>query len=117
MNHEPIAYLGAGLLGGGMVEAMLARGVPVTISNRTAEKAARLVALGARQAASAADAALGAARVHLAPGSSAVWMVDCSRTRSTGSRSPAGESTVRSGVPGTATTLRLRRGTPVLAGP
>ncbi len=65
MNNDAVAYLGTGLLGGGMVEALLGRGVPVTIWNRTPEKGARLVALGARQAATPAEAIAGASRVHL----------------------------------------------------
>lgn len=65
MNDDAVAYLGTGLLGAGMVEAMLARGVPVTIWNRSPEKGAHLVALGARQAASPAEAIAGATRVHL----------------------------------------------------
>lgn len=60
-----IAFLGTGLLGSAFVEAALARGDQVAIWNRTAAKAQALAALGARVAATPADAARGATRVHL----------------------------------------------------
>jgi 3-hydroxyisobutyrate dehydrogenase len=40
-----IAFLGTGLLGSGMVEAMRRRGLSVTVWNRTASKARALEAL------------------------------------------------------------------------
>lgn len=61
----PIAYLGTGLLGGAFVEAALGRGEQVTVWNRTAARAEALEAFGARVAATPAEAARGAARVHL----------------------------------------------------
>lgn len=63
MTH--IAVLGAGLLGTGFVEGLLARGASVVVWNRTAAKAEPLAALGARVAKSAAEAVRGASRVHL----------------------------------------------------
>jgi 3-hydroxyisobutyrate dehydrogenase len=60
-----IAFLGTGLLGSAFVEAALKRGDDVTVWNRTAAKARELEPLGARVAASPADAVRGAARVHL----------------------------------------------------
>lgn len=60
-----IAFLGTGLLGSGFVAAALARGERVTVWNRTASKAQALEALGARAAATPADAVRGAVRVHL----------------------------------------------------
>jgi 3-hydroxyisobutyrate dehydrogenase len=61
-----VAFLGTGLLGGGMVERMLAQGQQVTVWNRTASKLEALRAAGAKVAASAGDAVAGADRVHLA---------------------------------------------------
>lgn len=63
MTHT--AWLGTGLLGSAFVDAMLARGEAVTVWNRTPAKAEALAPLGARVAASAADAVRGATRVHL----------------------------------------------------
>ena len=60
-----IALLGTGLLGSGMVENLLAKGLTVRIWNRSAAKLAPLVAKGAIAAKDPADAARGAARVHL----------------------------------------------------
>jgi 3-hydroxyisobutyrate dehydrogenase len=60
-----ICVLGAGLLGSGMVENLLAKGHAVAVWNRTAAKLAPLVALGAEAADSPAAAVAGAARVHL----------------------------------------------------
>ncbi len=63
MTH--IAYLGTGLLGGAFVEAALGRGEQVTVWNRTPARARALEPLGARVAASPAEAVRGASRVHL----------------------------------------------------
>lgn len=63
MTH--IAFLGTGLLGSALVEAALQRGDRITVWNRTADKARALEPLGARVAATPADAVRGAARVHL----------------------------------------------------
>jgi len=60
-----VAWLGTGLLGSGFVERLLARGVPVSVWNRTAAKAQPLGAKGAHVAASPAYAVRGASRVHL----------------------------------------------------
>jgi 3-hydroxyisobutyrate dehydrogenase len=63
MSH--VAFLGTGLLGSGMVEAMLRLGGAVTVWNRTAEKALALQPFGASVAATAEEAVAGADRVHL----------------------------------------------------
>jgi len=60
-----IAYLGTGLLGSAFVEAALGRGDQVTVWNRTAAKARALEPLGARVAATPAEAVQGAERIHL----------------------------------------------------
>ncbi len=60
-----IAYLGTGLLGSGFVEAALGRGDTVTVWNRTPEKAAALVPIGARVAPTPREAVRDADRVHL----------------------------------------------------
>ncbi len=64
MSH--IAFLGAGLIGAGMIEAMLKRGLAVKVYNRSREKAEALVPLGATVAATPAEAVRGAVRVHVA---------------------------------------------------
>ena len=61
----PLAFLGTGLLGGAFVEAALGRGEQVAAWNRTPAKARALEARGARFAATPAEAARGATRVHL----------------------------------------------------
>ncbi len=63
MTH--VALLGTGLLGTGFAQALLGRGVPLSVWNRSADKAAPLGALGAQVAATPADAVRGASRVHL----------------------------------------------------
>ncbi len=60
-----IAVLGAGLLGSGVVENLLAKGERVVVWNRTAGKVAPLVAKGAIAAGDPAAAVAGALRVHL----------------------------------------------------
>jgi 3-hydroxyisobutyrate dehydrogenase-like beta-hydroxyacid dehydrogenase len=60
-----VAFLGTGLLGSGMVEAMLRRGDAVTVWNRTEAKARALEASGAAVAATPGDAVAGADRVHM----------------------------------------------------
>ena len=62
MSH--IAFLGTGLIGAGMIEAMLRRGLAVTAYNRSREKAEALAALGAVVVASPQEAVRGAERVH-----------------------------------------------------
>src|SRR5688500_8159203 len=60
-----IAVLGTGLLGSGFTRAFLARGETVHVWNRTAARAKPLEAHGARAFENAADAVLGAERIHL----------------------------------------------------
>ena len=67
-----IAFLGTGLLGSGMVEAMLKHGESVTVWNRTASKANALAALGARIAPDPEAAVNDADRVHMALADDAV---------------------------------------------
>jgi 3-hydroxyisobutyrate dehydrogenase-like beta-hydroxyacid dehydrogenase len=61
-----IAFLGTGMIGGGMVEAMLGRGDRVTVWNRTRAKAEALATKGATIAESPAIAVRDAERVHVA---------------------------------------------------
>ncbi len=61
-----IAFIGTGLLGAGMVEAMLRQGHQVSVWNRTRAKADALAAFGARIAATPESAVTGADRVHFA---------------------------------------------------
>lgn len=63
---NPIAFLGTGMIGSGLVEAAIGRGAAVTVWNRTPEKTRKLVSLGARAADGAGAAVKGATRVHLA---------------------------------------------------
>jgi len=60
-----VAFIGTGLLGSAMVEGLLRRGDAVTVWNRTEAKARALEPIGARVAASPADAVDGAERVHM----------------------------------------------------
>jgi 3-hydroxyisobutyrate dehydrogenase-like beta-hydroxyacid dehydrogenase len=60
-----IAFLGTGLLGSGFVHHLLATASGVSVWNRTAAKAAPFVALGARVAATPAEAVDDAQRIHL----------------------------------------------------
>ncbi|MDP3274159.1 MAG: NAD(P)-dependent oxidoreductase [Deltaproteobacteria bacterium] len=60
-----IAWLGAGLLGSGFVQAALGRGITVRVWNRTHSKAQALVADGALACETAAEALFGADRVHV----------------------------------------------------
>jgi len=55
-----VAVLGLGLMGSGMARRLLGAGFPLTVYNRSADKAASLVADGARLAESPRDAAAGA---------------------------------------------------------
>src|SRR5262245_55145324 len=61
-----IAFFGMGLLGANFVKALRRRGEEVQVWNRTPARASALEAIGARAFAEPADAARGAARVHLA---------------------------------------------------
>jgi 3-hydroxyisobutyrate dehydrogenase len=60
-----IAFFGMGLLGSGFVRAYRRRGEEVRVWNRTPERARALEEHGARAFADPAEAARGAARVHL----------------------------------------------------
>jgi 3-hydroxyisobutyrate dehydrogenase len=60
-----IAFFGIGLLGSNFVHALRRRGEDVQVWNRSPEKAKALEAEGARAFADPAEAARGAARVHL----------------------------------------------------
>ncbi|HET8661624.1 MAG TPA: NAD(P)-dependent oxidoreductase [Micromonosporaceae bacterium] len=65
MTQRPVTVVGLGAMGSGMAHALLAAGFPVTVFNRTAAKAAPLVARGATLAPSVAVAADGAEVVLL----------------------------------------------------
>jgi len=60
-----VAFLGTGMMGSGMIEAMLRRGDSVVAWNRTLERARPLEKLGARLASAAPEAVSGAERVHI----------------------------------------------------
>ena len=60
-----IAFFGMGFLGSNFVRALRRRGEDVQVWNRTHDRAAALESTGARAFADAAEAARGAARVHL----------------------------------------------------
>ncbi len=59
-SHDRVALLGLGLMGSGMARRLLVAGFPLSVYNRTADKAAALVADGARLAGSPREAAEGA---------------------------------------------------------
>jgi 3-hydroxyisobutyrate dehydrogenase len=61
-----IAFLGTGLMGAGFVHALLDRGEPVTVWNRTVSRTEPLANAGAVVASDPASAVRGASRVHLA---------------------------------------------------
>lgn len=60
-----IAFIGTGLIGGGLAQAAAGRGLEVVAWNRTRARAERLSGYGARVAESVAQAVSGATRVHL----------------------------------------------------
>ncbi len=60
-----VAFMGTGLMGSAMIEAMLGRGDEVRAWNRTLERARPLEKLGAHVAVTPEDAARGADRVHI----------------------------------------------------
>ncbi len=60
MNSPRIAFLGLGIMGGGMARRLLGAGFPLTVYNRNPAKAAPLGAAGARVAESPRTAAAGA---------------------------------------------------------
>jgi 3-hydroxyisobutyrate dehydrogenase-like beta-hydroxyacid dehydrogenase len=55
-RHTPVTVVGLGLMGQALAEAFLCDGHPTTVWNRTAAKADRLVAQGAKLADSVGDA-------------------------------------------------------------
>jgi len=63
MSKPQIAFLGLGLMGLGMARRLLGAGYPVTVFNRSREKAAALADEGAKLAESPGDAAKGASFV------------------------------------------------------
>ena len=67
-----VAFLGTGLLGSGMIEAMLRRGTRVTVWNRTEAKARALEAFGAQVAATPEQAVAGIEEIHIALSDDAV---------------------------------------------
>ncbi len=66
MSTETFTMLGTGMIGAGMAQRWAVSGKAVHVWNRSSEKTAPLVALGATAFESAADAARGAAYVHIA---------------------------------------------------
>jgi 3-hydroxyisobutyrate dehydrogenase len=89
-----IAFFGMGLLGSGFVRAYRRRGEEVQVWNRTPEKARALEEHGARAFADPAEAARGAARVHVtlsddAGFSPGVVIVDHTTTSATGTAARA----------------------------
>ena len=60
MNAPRIAFLGLGIMGGGMARRLLGAGFAVTAFNRNRAKAEALVSAGAKMAATAREAATGA---------------------------------------------------------
>ena len=60
MSKPRVTVLGLGIMGGGMVSRLLSMGFPVTVYNRTREKAERYAASGASLAATPRVAATGA---------------------------------------------------------
>ncbi|MEU4390905.1 NAD(P)-binding domain-containing protein [Kribbella sp. NPDC023855] len=55
-NHEAVTVIGLGAMGSKMAETFLAAGHPTTVWNRTPGRAAKLVAAGATEAGTAAEA-------------------------------------------------------------
>src|SRR5581483_747935 len=61
MSTKPrVAFLGLGLMGGGMAGRLLAEKFPVAVYNRSRQKAERLASLGAKVSATPREAAAGA---------------------------------------------------------
>jgi 3-hydroxyisobutyrate dehydrogenase len=56
-TKSPVAFLGLGIMGGGMARRLLAAGFPLTVFNRVAAKCAPFAAEGARVAATPCEAA------------------------------------------------------------
>jgi 3-hydroxyisobutyrate dehydrogenase len=60
MSKPTIAFLGLGIMGGGMANRLAGAGFPLTVYNRNADKAKPLAAAGVKVATSAREAATGA---------------------------------------------------------
>src|SRR5690349_1225944 len=80
MSKPPIAFFGLGIMGTGMARRLLGAGFPVTVYNRTPERAASLVKESARLVAKPRDAMAGAkvaiCMVADDSASRAVWLGD-----------------------------------------
>src|SRR5688572_8039421 len=80
MTPPRIAFLGLGIMGGGMARRLLGAGFPVTVYNRNRSRAEPLVNAGARIADTPRDAALDAdviiAMVADDTASRALWLGD-----------------------------------------
>ena len=78
MSNPAIAFLGLGIMGGGMARRLVAAGFPVAVFNRSADKAGPLAGAGARVAATPRAAAEGAeiviSMVADDPASRALWL-------------------------------------------
>src|SRR6185436_11006054 len=79
--HSPrIAFLGLGIMGGGMARRLIGAGFSVTVYNRSIDKTAPLVTAGAKVAHHPRDAAMGAEIVFCMvaddAASRAVWLGD-----------------------------------------
>ncbi len=64
-NGTTIGFIGLGVMGAGMATNLVRRGFQIAVYNRSPEKAESLVALGAKSARDAAEAARGAEAVFL----------------------------------------------------
>jgi 3-hydroxyisobutyrate dehydrogenase len=60
MSKSPVAFFGLGIMGSGMARRLLGAAFPLTVYNRSPEKAAAIAAQGAKPAAAPRDAAAGA---------------------------------------------------------
>ena len=60
MSKPRVAFLGLGVMGGGMARRLLGAGIPLTVFNRDRAKAEALTSVGARVAATAREAAASA---------------------------------------------------------
>ena len=80
MAHPQIAFLGLGIMGGGMARRLAGAGFPLTVYNRNREKAAPLAAAGAKVAPTPREAAKGAAIIFSMvaddDASRAMWLGD-----------------------------------------
>jgi 3-hydroxyisobutyrate dehydrogenase len=80
MSKARVAFLGLGIMGSGMAQRLLGAGFPLTVYNRSRDKAASLVTGGARLAASPREAAASAdviiSMVADDPASRSLWLGD-----------------------------------------